>query len=76
MKHYRILQQGDSDFIVQKKFLWWWTDCQYVEGVSLEGIALTRTFRFATLDDARAFIEKKRPKADPPMRVVETHTIW
>lgn len=73
---YRIIKQG-SDFIVQRKFLWWWSTIRHLLSGSVPGgLPASSITRFSSIEEARAFVEDMRPKKSTPIEVVETRLIW
>jgi len=71
---YRIVMQGQS-FFVQKKRLWWWTSVREVTHFNSHGPSLTSIVRFATVEQAREWIEDLRPKKASEMMVIESRII-
>lgn len=75
-QEYRIIQQGDSDFIVQKKRLWTWDTHKVIKDFNPHGPSLASIVRFPSVEKAREFIEDQRPKKASEITVVETRIIW
>lgn len=76
MTEYRIIKQHEH-FYVQKKVLWWWSNVKTVSpsyGDAPE-MPLAITVRYPIIEQARDFIESKRPKQHDTIEVVEHRII-